>query len=45
MKGADELRREERWGLFYLALGLAAIGVPWWIGFTTLVRWLIEATQ
>ena len=45
MKGAVLLRREERRKLFMLAAIGVVAGVPWWIGFATLVRWLIEALR
>ena len=45
MKGAVELRREERWRLFYFSLCVIITCVPWWIGFVTITRWLIKALQ
>ena len=45
MNSADQLRREERWGLFYFSLCLVVACVPWGVGFVTIARWLIEALQ
>ena len=42
MRGAVELRSEERWDLFYFTLCFLVACVPWGIGFVTIGRWLIE---
>ena len=49
MKGADELRREERreiagWVFKFAVAGIVGL-TPWAIGVVLLIYWLIEALQ